>query len=77
MTREEVDIYATRANRYIGTLFGGFRGCTVVSYEPVVMAYEFENNLHAEAFIFSRQLSETKFQLTIDPNDDTRVLEYR
>lgn len=77
MTREELDLYIARANRFLGSQHPGFTICSAVQYDPPIIAYDFDNNEHAEQFIFTRQLMETMFRLQIDSANDCRVLEHR
>jgi hypothetical protein len=75
MTSEEVDKLATAAN------FGlrsqqGYVNTTVHSYDPVVLAHYFENQLDSHAFALYL-VAPKNIRYSIDPDDPCTVLEHR
>jgi hypothetical protein len=76
MSPEAVDGLAERANVVFNQPH--FRGCTVRSYSPVVLAYHFASAKEAVAFEAERrQIAPPHFRYRIESGDSRTVLEYR
>jgi hypothetical protein len=76
MSPEVVDGLAERANIVFNQPH--FRGCTVRSYAPVVLAYRFASTEEAAAFQAERrQIAPPHFRYLIDAGDAQTVLELR
>ena len=77
MTKEEVDTIVNRMNNFVTPKPSGFRKCSVISYEPVRIAYDFDSGPNADLFLMSRELVPQKSNLSINPNNFCQVIEIR
>lgn len=77
MTKEEVDILVNRFNKFYTPKPSGFINCSVITYEPVKIAYDFNSGPNADLFLMSRELIPQTSTLSIDPQNICRVIEVR
>jgi hypothetical protein len=77
MRKEEVDTFVNRMNMPSTPKSSGFDSCSVISYEPIIIAYDFDSGPNADNYIMSRQILLQTYSLKIDPKNICRVLEER